>query len=331
MKNIKLSVVALFGAAILSLGLYACSNDDATTTSNTTEQTMAEKPFADLKIIPSLPGFGLVSSYAGPCVSAPGFCIERVTPGTGPVFGIGKLDNNMLRLTMSMETYQTNKEYLSGDIYEVGVDFALNEEISKELGFDIEVIIPKQKVNVVQENSDMFYIDLSIKHNYDAEVIMNDFMLYKAVVEFPRVTSLNENEKLTAKSFALISYSDLINPTYIYDGDEYNDLGLGNDIEAGDGIYTSNSLYEVEETNFDYQKLNINVSSKFTALNLLKEEFENKTLSERKPKPKRGGGWRGAIIGGAIDYLLGCDFKTTTEGKSLLGFSCESGCIEIDC
>ncbi len=39
MKNIKLSVFALFGAAILSVSLFSCSNDDATTTSNTTEQT----------------------------------------------------------------------------------------------------------------------------------------------------------------------------------------------------------------------------------------------------------------------------------------------------
>ena len=165
MKNIKSTVFALFGAAILSVSLFSCSNDDAATANTTTEQTMAAKPFADLKIIPSLPGFGLVSSYAGPCVSAPGFCIERVNPGTGPVFGIGKLDNNMVRLTMSMETYQTNKEYLSGGIYEVGVDFALNEEISKELGFETETVVTKQTAKVVQADDETFYMDLNVRQN----------------------------------------------------------------------------------------------------------------------------------------------------------------------
>lgn len=102
--------------------------------------------------------------------------------------------------------------------------------------------------------------------------------------------------------------------------------------EAGDGIYTSNTLYEVEETNFDYQKLNINVSSKFTALNLLKEEFQNKTLSETKPKPKKGGGLKKQIIDHAVGFLLGCDFGYTTQGSSSLGVPCKyGGCITIEC
>lgn len=165
MKNIKLSVFALFGAAILSVSLFSCSNDDAATANTTTEQTMAAKPFADLKIIPSLPGFGLVSSYADPCVSAPGFCIERVNPGTGPVFGIGRLDNSIVRLTMSMETYQTNKEYLVDNIFEVGTDFSLNHELSKELGFETETVVTKQTAKVVQENDEIFYIDLNVRQN----------------------------------------------------------------------------------------------------------------------------------------------------------------------
>jgi len=165
MKNIKSTVFALFGAAILSVSLFSCSNDDAATTNTTTEQTMTAKPFADLKIIPSLPGFGLVSSYAGPCVSAPGFCIERTSPGTHPIFGIGRLDNTTVRLTMSMETYQTNKEYLADNIFEVGTDFSLNQELSKELGFETETVVTKQTVKVVQENDEIFYIDLNVKQN----------------------------------------------------------------------------------------------------------------------------------------------------------------------
>lgn len=166
MKRIKNLTLGILGATVLSFGLYACSNDDSSSSSNTNEQyNLAAKEISDLKIIPSLPGFGLVSSYAGPCVSAPGFCIERVTPGTSPVFGIGKLDNNMVRLTMSMETYQANKEFLSEGVYEVGVDFALNEEISKEMGFETETIITKQTVKVIQSNDETFYIDLNVRQN----------------------------------------------------------------------------------------------------------------------------------------------------------------------
>ncbi len=38
MKRIKNFTLGILGATILSLGLYACSNDDATA-NNTTEQT----------------------------------------------------------------------------------------------------------------------------------------------------------------------------------------------------------------------------------------------------------------------------------------------------
>ena len=166
MKNIKLSVFALFGAAILSVGLFSCSNDDTTTTSNTTEQTaMAAKPFADLKIVPGVPGFGMVSPYIGDCMEGKSFCFSNSVPGTSPVFGIGRLDNSIVRLTMSMETYQTNKEYLADNIFEVGTDFSLNHELSKELGFETETVVTKQTAKVVQENDEIFYIDLNVKQN----------------------------------------------------------------------------------------------------------------------------------------------------------------------
>ena len=166
MKNIKSSVFALFGAAILSVSFFSCSNDDVTTTNNMTEQnTMAAKTFADIKIIPALPGFGLVSSFAGPCVSAPGFCIERTSPGTSPIFGIGRLDNTIVRLTMSMETYKKNKEYFVDNIFEVGNEFSLNHEISKELGFETETVVTKQTAKEKKEKNEIFYIDLNVKRN----------------------------------------------------------------------------------------------------------------------------------------------------------------------
>ncbi len=45
MNNFKKISLGILGATILSLGLYACSNDDAATANTTTEQTMAAKDF----------------------------------------------------------------------------------------------------------------------------------------------------------------------------------------------------------------------------------------------------------------------------------------------
>lgn len=82
-----------------------------------------------------------------------------------PAGGIGRLDNTTVRLIMSMETYQTNKEYLADNIFEVGNDFSLNQELSKELGFETETVVTKQTAKVVQENDEIFYIDLNVKQN----------------------------------------------------------------------------------------------------------------------------------------------------------------------
>src|SRR5690606_27135178 len=96
--------------------LFSCSNDDATTTNNTTtEQTaMAAKTFSDIRIIPSTLGFGRAYDVNLKCVPAnSGICIDLTLPGPGthPSDGIGKIDHFTMRLSMSMETYQTNTEY----------------------------------------------------------------------------------------------------------------------------------------------------------------------------------------------------------------------------
>lgn len=62
----------------------------------------------------------------------------------------------------------------------------------------------------------------------------------------------------------------------------------------------------------------------------MKEEFQNKTLSETKPK--KGGGLKKQIIDHAVGFLLGCDFGYTTQGSSSLGVPCKyGGCITIEC
>jgi len=168
MKNFKKFTLGILGATILSAGLYSCSNDDTTTTSTSTEQiTKNAKAFADVSIIPGGIGLGFASSYAGPCVPAKGFCIDFILPGPGthPFDGIGRVDDVTIRLVMSIETYQNNIEYLSDNIFEVGDDFSLAQEVSTELGFETETIVSKQTAEVIQANDEGYYIDLNVKQN----------------------------------------------------------------------------------------------------------------------------------------------------------------------
>lgn len=224
MKRIKNLTFGILGATILSLGLYACSNDDSTSSSNTNEQSnLAAKGFSDLKIIPSLPGFGLVSSYAGPCVSAQGFCIERVNPGTGPVFGIGKLDNSTVRLTMSMETYQKNKEYLTDNIFEVVDEFSLNQEISIELGFETETFVTKQVAEVIQADSEFFYIDLNIREKIIFDINNLTEVHNEGNVQILMAHTIGENENDVIKyGMFLIKKNGVVIDEYIVKTDESN-------------------------------------------------------------------------------------------------------------
>jgi len=163
MKKIKNLTLGILGATVLSLSLISCNNDDTMIEDATTEQTMASKSFGNIKIIPGFPGLGMVSSYAGSCVPGGGFCFENNIPDTKPIFGIGRLDNSTIRLTMNMETYQSNEEFLSEGIFEVEADFSLNEEISKEMGFETETVVTKQTAKVIQANAETFYMDLNVK------------------------------------------------------------------------------------------------------------------------------------------------------------------------
>lgn len=162
MKRIKNLTLGILGVTALSLGLFSCNNDDTIIENTTTEHSMASRSFGDLKIIPGLPGFGMVSSYAGPCVPGPGFCFDNNIPDTRPIFGIGRLDNSTIRLTMSMETYQSNQDFLSEGTFKVETDFSLNEELSKELGFETETTVIQQTAEVVQADEEAYYMDLLV-------------------------------------------------------------------------------------------------------------------------------------------------------------------------
>jgi hypothetical protein len=156
---------------------------------------------------------------------------------------------------------------------------------------------------------------------------MEDFMLYKATINLPRVASKNQNETRSAKSFALISYSNFKSFEYTVNGEVYNDNGRGNDLIADDNIYTSDSLFEPETVAFNYQVIKYDASEQFTAHNKIKEDFANGNLFRKKPL----GGIRGFLGGWLADFAMGCSYSYSTAGTTLLGFSCSSGCLVIDC
>src|SRR5690554_2947310 len=150
MTRLKRTIFSILSMALLATGFVACSSDDATIADNAaTEQTaMATKTFNDMVIIPGLPGFGMVSTFAGGCMPASGFCFKVRLPGPGthsPLNdGISRIDGLKIRLVMSMETYTNNKQYFRDNIFEIEAGFPLSKEVSTELGFEAETVISKQ-------------------------------------------------------------------------------------------------------------------------------------------------------------------------------------------
>lgn len=155
---------------------------------------------------------------------------------------------------------------------------------------------------------------------------MEDFMLYKAMIIFPRVESRNPNETRTAKSLGLISYSAFKLDEYTIDGVVYRDTGTVNDLVAGDDIYTSDALFPADPTPFDTRTLRYVASDRFTAREQMQQEFASGELARRKP-PR--GVW--GLLYGAYELLSSCTYTYTTQGHSLLGVSCSTGCIQVNC
>lgn len=78
---------------------------------------------------------------------------------------IGRIDDVIIRIMMSVETYQNNIEYLTNNTFEVGDNFSLAQEVSTELGFETETVVLKQTAEVVQANDETYYIDLNVQQN----------------------------------------------------------------------------------------------------------------------------------------------------------------------
>ena len=166
MKRIKNFTLGILGVSFLSLGLYACSNDDGAATENkTSEKIMITKSLSNKKIIPVSLGFGRAYDVRMNCVSATtGFCADILLPGPGthPSDGIGKIDDFTMRLTMSISTYQTNKEYFKEESFVIDNEFFLAPDVLNELEFSPETVVSKQTAKVIKVDEETFYIDLYV-------------------------------------------------------------------------------------------------------------------------------------------------------------------------
>lgn len=125
-----------------------------------------------------------------------------------------------------------------------------------------------------------------------------------------RVSSKTKKSEFSAKSFVLENYNPdyIVDSIYIINGVDFTDNGLVNDVKAGDGIYTSvESLPNLKITSKKAGKKAI-FSNSFK----YKDKFANQSVASK--------------------FMITCKMRVVHSGKSLLGFSCKGGCIELyDC
>jgi len=87
-------------------------------------------------------GFGKVSSYAGPCVSAAGMCSGSADQSTTFQAAISRISETEVAYAFSPEFVQKNANYLKNGL-SVGTSFSLPKTISEAIGLKGEYIIPR--------------------------------------------------------------------------------------------------------------------------------------------------------------------------------------------
>ena len=99
-------------------------------------------------------GFGKVSSYAGPCVSASGMCSGSIGTSTTFDSGISRISEGEVSYAFSKNFYQQNMAYLKNGLL-VDTSYSLPKAVSERLGFQGEFTIAKGTYNVTE--SDGYY------------------------------------------------------------------------------------------------------------------------------------------------------------------------------
>lgn len=125
-----------------------------------------------------------------------------------------------------------------------------------------------------------------------------------------RVAAKNSEGSKSARTFTLVNYdsSYKLLQSYVLNGVDFTDDGKYNDVQAGDGIYTSVELVP-----------NLQSKTDLAGIYLISDKFRySDSLTSAKGKIK-----------------VGCKIRYVRKGKTLLGDDCATnccGCIEFyDC
>ncbi len=126
-----------------------------------------------------------------------------------------------------------------------------------------------------------------------------------ALITSNRVSPKDGNLEESARSFIIKIFdkSYKIENSYVIDNVDYTDDGNYNDLKSNDGVYTSVVL-------ISNLKNEVNTNSAFVS-----ESFKYRQELENAGK-----------------FMIKCKMRMTHSGTTILGFSCESGCILLyDC
>jgi hypothetical protein len=138
MKKLAFSVIATVFMSVLSVNA----------------QSGAPKNFLKLDV-----GFGRVSSYAGPCVSASGMCSGSIGTETSFQAGIAKVSESEVSYAFSKSFYEQNISYLKNGLY-VSTIFSLPRSISEKIGLQGEFVVAKGTYNLTEKDG-YYYLSLA--------------------------------------------------------------------------------------------------------------------------------------------------------------------------
>lgn len=123
-----------------------------------TAQSRIPKGFTPLKNVE----IGLVSSYAGSCVSGGGICSGSTSPESSALgVAVIKVSNTAVKFAFSKDFYAKNQELLQNGLV-ISKPYSLSREVSAKIGLEGEFVIASGKYKL--ENLDGIYY-MTLKSN----------------------------------------------------------------------------------------------------------------------------------------------------------------------
>ncbi len=137
MKKLAFSLIATVFISVLSVNA----------------QSAPPKNFLKLDV-----GFGRVSSYAGPCVSASGMCSGSIGKESTFQASIARISETEVSFAFSTDFYQQNSSYLKNGLY-VSTSFSLPKSVSETIGLQGEYVVARGTYTLTQAGG-YYYLSL---------------------------------------------------------------------------------------------------------------------------------------------------------------------------